>query len=71
MNPQQIPLVAWALAWVYDQAGPLLAAAGNAAAVQAEALWGADYLLRVLDPVGYFYTNVFDHWSGDVGQRVI
>jgi hypothetical protein len=71
MNPQQIPLVAWALAWVYDQAGPALATMGNAAAVQAEALWGADYLLRVLDPVGYFYTNVFDHWSGDVGQRTI
>ena len=71
MNPQQIPLVAWALAWVHDQAGPALAAPGNAAAVQAEALWGADYLLRVLDPVGYFYINVFDHWSGDVGQRTI
>ena len=71
MNPQQIPLVAWALAWVHDQAGPALAASGNAAAVQAEALWGADYLLRVLDPVGYFYINVFDHWSGDVGQRTI
>ena len=71
MNPQQIPLVAWALAWVHDQAGPALAASGNAAAVQAEALWGADYLLRVLDPIGYFYINVFDHWSGDVGQRTI
>jgi hypothetical protein len=71
MNPQQIPLVAWALAWVHDQAAPALAASGNAAAVQAEALWGADYLLRVLDPVGYFYINVFDHWSGDVGQRTI
>jgi hypothetical protein len=71
MNPQQIPLVAWALAWVHDQAGAALAASGTAAAVQAEALWGADYLLRVLDPIGYFYINVFDHWSGDVGQRTI
>ena len=71
MNPQQIPLVAWALAWVYDQGGAALTALGNAAAVQAEALWGADYLLRVLDPVGYFYITVFDHWSGDVGQRTI
>jgi hypothetical protein len=47
------------------------ALSGTAAAVQAEALWGADYLLRVLDPAGYFYTNVFDHWSGDVSQRQI
>jgi hypothetical protein len=69
MNPQQIPLVAWALAWVYDRDGAVLS--GTAAAVQAEALWGADYLLRVLDPAGYFYTNVFDHWSGDVNQRQI
>ena len=71
MNPQQIPLVAWALAWVYDRGGAALTALGSATAVQAEALWGADYLLRVLDPGGFFYTNVFDHWSGDVGQRTI
>jgi len=71
MNPQQIPLVAWALAWVYDQGGTALAASGSAGALQAEALWGADYLLRVLDPAGYFYINVFDGWSGDLGQRQI
>jgi hypothetical protein len=71
MNPQQIPLVAWALGWVYDQGGTALASVGNVAAVQAEALWGADYLLRVLDPTGYFYTTVFDNWSGDVNQRQI
>jgi Carbohydrate binding module (family 6)/Glycosyl hydrolase family 9/Cellulase N-terminal ig-like domain len=71
MNPQQIPLVAWALGWVYDQGGTALAAGGSAAAVQAEALWGTDYLLRVLDPAGYFYTNVFDGWSGNLGQRQI
>jgi hypothetical protein len=71
MNPQQIPLVAWALAWVYDQGGTALAASGSAAGLQAEALWGADYLLRVLDPAGYFYINVFDGWSGNVGARQI
>jgi hypothetical protein len=69
MNPQQIPLTAWALAWLYDQ--PALASLGKGAAVQAEALWGADYLLRVLDPEGYFYINVFDGWSGDMGARTI
>ena len=72
MNPQQIPLVAWALAWVYDQGGSALATAGNASAVQAEALWGADYLLRTLDPSRhFFYTTVFDGWSGNLGQRQI
>ena len=71
MNPQQIPLVAWALAFAYDQGGAALATTGDATAMQAEALWGADYLLRVLDPAGYFYTTVFDGWSGDVNQRQI
>ena len=69
LNPQQIPLVAWALAWLYDQ--PVSASLGNSAAVQAEALWGADYLLRVLDPAGFFYITVFDRWSGDMGARTI
>jgi hypothetical protein len=71
MNPQQIPLVAWALAWVYDQQNQALVAQGNASAVQAEALWGADYLLRVLDPTGYFYMDVFDQWTGNLGARTI
>ena len=71
MNPQQIPLVAWALAWVFDRNSDALASSGRAAATQAEALWGADYLMRVLDPAGYFYTTVFDHWSGDLGAREI
>jgi len=71
MNPQQIPLVAWALAWVYDQNQSALSASAKKDSLQAEALWGADYLLRVLDPAGFFYTNVFDHWSGDVSQRQI
>lgn len=71
MNPQQIPLVAWALAWTYDQDSSAASATDAKSALQSEALWGADYLLRVLDPAGFFYTNVFDHWSGDVNQRQI
>jgi|GEM_PF-235196 len=71
MNPQQIPLVAWALAWAYDEAGTELAELGKASAMKAEALWGADYLLRVLDPAGYFYITVFDNWSGNLEQRQV
>ena len=71
LNPQQIPLVAWALAWVNDEAAALLLNAGLASDVQAEALWGADYLLRVLDPAGFFYLNVFDGWSGTLSARRI
>lgn len=71
MNPQQIPLVAWALGWVHDNGGTALTSVGNATQVQQEALWGADFLLRMLDPAGYFYTTVFDNWSGNLGQRQI
>lgn len=71
MSPQQIPLVAWALAHAHDSAKARLDAGGWTADVQAEALWGADYLLRVLDPEGYFYINVFDGWSGQMGARQV
>jgi hypothetical protein len=71
LNPQQIPLVAWALAWVADEGGAALGASGLTNATRAEALWGADYLVRVLDPAGYFYATVFDGWSGEPGQRQI
>ena len=68
LNPQQIPLVAWALAFTRDRVGT---GSTSADALQAEALWGADYLLRVLAPEGFFYTTVFDHWSGNMGARQI
>lgn len=69
LNPQQIPLSAWALAYAAKDGGSGVTASGQLAALQAEALWGADYLLRVLAPEGYFYTNVFDGWTGTVSAR--
>jgi len=36
-----------------------------------EALYGADFVLRMQDPSGYFYTSVFDSCSKDPGQREI
>jgi hypothetical protein len=71
LNPQQIPLVAWALAYTFTSGGAALVSTGQSSAVQAEALWGADYLLRVLDPTGYFYINVFDGWTGEISARQI
>ncbi len=71
MNPQQTPLVAWGLAWVADEGAHLLAPAGLEQAVQQEALWGADYLVRALDGGGYFYMTVFDRWTGDPAARRI
>ncbi|MBN2526552.1 MAG: glycoside hydrolase family 9 protein, partial [Deltaproteobacteria bacterium] len=71
LNPQQIPLVVWALAYAHNEASAHLNRLGKSDAVLAEALYGADYLVRILDPAGYFYMNVFDNWTGDLNQREI
>jgi hypothetical protein len=59
-NPQQIPLVAWALLHAIEVQPDVF---GNSA--KAEAAWGADYLLRALSPDGYFYMSVFDNWGDE------
>jgi len=62
MNPQQIPMVVWSLLRSQELAGDRAAGISFVD----EALWGADYLLRVQDPVGYFYINVFNEgWTAD------
>lgn len=68
MNPQQIPLVVWALATA-------AAAASTSPDLKvrfaAEAAWGADFLVRMFDPQGMFYMTVFDRWTGDLEEREI
>jgi hypothetical protein len=71
LNPQQIPLVAWTLAWMLEHADGLLTEEGLSDAVREEALWGADYLVRSLDQAGYFYVGVFDRWTGVPAARYI
>jgi len=63
MNPQQIPLSTWILAFTADRVPARLKTQGTYAGMRSEALWGADYLVRSLDPSGYFYITVFDGWS--------
>ena len=73
MNPQQIPLVVWCLIDAYEQL------AGSRFPLEErlslrfleEAAWGADFLMRMLDPDGYFYTTVFDNWSKNLDRRYI
>lgn len=36
-----------------------------------EALFGADFLVRMQSPQGFFYMTVFDKWSKDTAQREI
>ncbi len=71
MNPQQIPLVAWALAFVHDRSRDGRLTEKQRAVLAAEAVWGADYLVRILDESGFFYINVFDRWSGEPRERAI
>jgi hypothetical protein len=69
-NPQQTSLVVWALAESYDSAPDLYRRAGLDTRVVEEALWGADFLHRLLSDEGYFYMTVFDRWSGP-GERMV
>lgn len=71
LNPQQTPLTVWALAFVKERIPSLLTSSGLGNKAQAEALWGADFLLRMLDPDGYFYLTVFDGWTGYMADREI
>ncbi len=68
--PQQIPLTAWALAWFRDRDAAVVGAQ-NRANAEAEALFGADFLVRVQDPAGYFYTTIFDGWTGFLDARSV
>lgn len=69
VSPQQSPMVAWELADSYERIPALLAAAGVEDDMQAEALWGADYLYRALAPEGYFRMVVFSFFSKNPNDR--
>ncbi|MBL9067297.1 MAG: glycoside hydrolase family 9 protein [Sphingopyxis sp.] len=70
-NPQQTGFAAWALAKSYDLAPAKFREHGAEYAVIAEALWGADFLHRLLAPEGYFYMTVFDRWGTPGAERVL
>jgi len=70
-NPQQTAMVVWALAASHDSALPLYRKAGLEQRVVEEALWGADYLHRLLDKDGYFYMTVFDRWASPGAERMV
>jgi hypothetical protein len=70
-NPQQTAMVVWALAASHDDALPLYRQAGLDQRITEEALWGADYLHRLLDKDGYFYMTVFDQWASGAERMVV
>lgn len=70
-NPQQTSMAAWVLAYTAHTSADLYRRAGLLQRAQDEAFWGADYLHRILDADGYFYTTVFDKWGDDKAERMV
>lgn len=68
--PQQGAIAAWALAKSYAKLPRLYNDKGLTQSLAEEVIWGADYLHRILDSEGYFYTNVFDKW-GSAEERLV
>ena len=73
LNPQQTPLVVWALLKLHGslKENPRYGGTLLENRAREEALWGADFLVRMLDDQGFFYIGVFDKWSKDTDARVL
>jgi hypothetical protein len=72
-NPQQTPLVVWNLLFSYSLIIRDKNIDGNnfKQKILDEAVYGADFLMRMQDKDGYFYMTVFDGWSRDIKKREI
>ncbi|MBR3070348.1 MAG: glycoside hydrolase family 9 protein [Fibrobacter sp.] len=71
LNPQQIPLTVWSLAFASERIPKLLSSTSTKAKTADEAAYGADFLVRMLAEEGYFYMTVFDNWGSPMGKREI
>ncbi|WP_157766359.1 ThuA domain-containing protein [Pedobacter ginsengisoli] len=71
MSPQQIPLVVWSMVNATEKMPVLLDKLKMKEDLQAEALWGADYMMRSLSDEGYFYMTVFSYFKQDASARRI
>lgn len=72
LNPQQTPIVVWNLfkgLAILDHRSEF--AAFSRTRLKEEALFGADFLVRMQHSEGFFYMTVFDQWSKDVKRREI
>ncbi|KLV04364.1 chitobiase [Photobacterium aquae] len=71
-NPQQIPMVVWNMLASFEILEHEEAFADfSRIRLLEEALFGADFLLRMQSPQGFFYMTVFDKWSKQTSQREI
>lgn len=72
LNPQQTPMVVWnMLKGLSLLDGNDKLAKFTATRLIEEALFGADFLVRMQHEKGFFYMTVFDKWSKDTAQREI
>lgn len=69
LNPQQIPLTVWTLAFTAERIPNLLNSTPTKAKTNAEAVYGADFLLRMMHQQGFFYMTVFDGWGSPLARR--
>ncbi len=69
MNPQQNPMVAWALGRAWERYAALGRRDYFRERLRDEALHGADWLMRMQDEAGYWYATVFDNWPKDPARR--
>ncbi|MGY0614229.1 glycoside hydrolase family 9 protein [Vibrio sp. FJH11] len=72
LNPQQTPMVVWNILKGLSllEASESIAAFTRTRLIE-EALFGADFLVRMQNDKGFFYMTVFDKWSKDTAQRQI
>ncbi|GEA52742.1 hypothetical protein VIN01S_35460 [Vibrio inusitatus NBRC 102082] len=72
LNPQQIPMLVWNLLSSLDKLKTEPSCHSfTQTRLMDEALFGADFLVRMQDETGFFYMTVFDQWSKDPAQRDI
>lgn len=71
LNPQQIPLTVWALAFASERIPALLSSTTSKVKTADEAAYGADFLVRMQNEEGFFYMTVFDQWGSPYGKREI
>lgn len=72
LNPQQTPMIVWNMLKAYEIAEDQADIADfTRVRLLEEALFGADFLVRMQSDDGFFYMTVFDKWSKSPAQRDI
>lgn len=72
LNPQQTPMIVWNMLKAYEIAEDQADIADfTRVRLLEEALFGADFLIRMQSDDGFFYMTVFDKWSKSPAQRDI